>query len=415
MTDRQDDQALADAAIDVSRDSPLNGAGVAPDPAWFEQSVVEEPFSRHVLTTPLHLDVAAESRTNRWVDWSGYTVADVYTSVDQEYDALRTRAALSDISPLIKYRVSGREAVPFLNRLLTRSVETLNIDRAARAILCAGDGNIITQGMLFRLAEEEFRLVVRSSHLDWLEQSAIGFDVRVEDVSGTIAGLSLAGPAAAKVLAAAGMEKPEALSKGEARWEQLGGMPTYVSRTGMMGGTEYELWTDPSDASVLWRRLLDAGRTQGIRPVGAAARDVARLENGVALEGVDYQSALTAFDSADTRTPYDLSLGGLVDLERTVFNGQKSLSRVADRGSASVLVGLELALAEGAPIGPVCMEESRVGQVKSHAWSPSLQCVVALAVIEASALGASDGFTVETAGSSRQPVKLAKRPFLRFS
>jgi len=412
MTDRQDDQTLSEETINVSRDSPLNGAGVAPDPAWFEQSVIEPPFARHVLTTPLHLDAAVESRTNSWTDWSGYTVAEVYTSVEQEYDALRTRAGLSDISPLVKYRLSGREAVPYLDRLLTRAVGALTIDQTARVVLCAGDGNIITEGMLFRLAEEEFRLIVRSSHLDWLEQSALGFDVQVEDVSGTIAGLSLAGPSALNVLASAGMKNPEALGKGQAVWVQMGGMPVYISRTGMLGGREYELWSDPSDASVLWRRLLDVGRPQGVRPVGAAARDIARLENGIALEGVDYQSAFTALDSAEARSPYDLSLGRLVDLDRQVFNGRKALSVIAEEGSAHVLVGLEMNLTEGVVIGPICIGDRRVGQVKSHAWSPSLQCVVALAVIEASALGTSDGFTVETGSGDRQPVKLAKRPFL---
>ena len=258
--------------------------------------------------------------------------------------------------------------------------------------------------MLFRLGEEEFRLVVRSSHLDWLEQSAIGFEVQVEDVSGTIAGLSLAGPSAANVLANAGMEKPEMLSKSQAAWVQIGGMPVYVSRTGMLGGTEYELWSDPSDASVLWRRLLDVGRPHGVKPVGAAVRDIARLENGIALEGVDYQSALTALDSADTRTPYDLSLGGLVDLERQVFNGRKALSAIEKKGSTRVLVGFEFDLANGAPTGPICIGERRIGQIKSHTSSPSLQCGVALAVIEASALGTSDGFTVETASGDRKSV-----------
>lgn len=414
MTDGQNDQTHLEETIDVSRDSPLNGAGTAPDPAWFEQAVDEPPFARHVLTTPLHLDVAAESRTNRWTDWSGYTVADVYTSVDQEYDALRTRAGLADISPLVKYRLSGREVVPYLDRLLTRSAGTLAIDEAARSVLCAGDGNIITEGMLFRLAEEEFRLVVRSSHLDWLEQSALGFDVQVDDVTGTIAGLSLAGPSSTKVLAAAGMEKPEALKKNQAAWVQLGGMPVYVSRTGMMGGVEYELWSDPSDASVLWRRLLEVGCTQGVKPVGAAARNIARIENGIALEATDYQSAFTAADGRDARSPYDLSLGGLVELERAVFNGQKALSAVVEAGSSSVVVGLEIDLSEGAIVGSVCIGDSRVGQVTSHAWSPSLHCILALAVIDASALGASDGFAVETGAGERRSAKLTKRPFFRL-
>ena len=100
MTEEVTDQSAPEEGLDVSRDSPLNGPGVAPDPAWFEQAADEPPYARHVLTTPLHLEAADESRTNSWAEWAGYTVAQVYTSIEQEYDALRTRAGLSDISPV---------------------------------------------------------------------------------------------------------------------------------------------------------------------------------------------------------------------------------------------------------------------------------------------------------------------------
>ncbi len=400
---------------DISQDSPLNGPGVAPDPAWFEQAADEPPYARHVLTTPLHLEMADENRTNRWTEWAGYTVAEVYTSVEQEYDALRTRAGLSDISPLAKIRVSGDEAAAYLDRLLTRPVGSLMINQATRAVLCAGDGCIITEGMLFRLDEAEFRLVLRSSAMDWLGQSARGFDVHVEDVSGTIGGLSLAGPMAGHVLAAAGMESPDTLAKNQGVWIELGGMPVYVSRTGMMGGPEFELWCDPADASVVWRRLMSAGQSVGIRPVGAIVRDIARVENGVALEGIDYQSAFTAVDPEEARSPYDLCLGGLVDLDRTVFNGQAALRHIEKTGSAHALVGLELDVVDTVPLGPVFNGDRQVGWITSHVWSPTLQSTLALALIDAPALGASEAFSVKTQDGKNAVASLTKRPFLRIS
>lgn len=415
MTEKVTDQSVPEEALDVSRDSPLNGPGVAPDPAWFEQTADEPPYLRHVLTTPLHLEVAAESRTNRWTEWAGCTVAAVYTSIEQEYDALRTRAGLSDISPLTKIRLSGHEVIAYLDRLLTRAVGDLEINHSRRAILCDGNGCVITEGVLFRLGDEEFRLVLRSSNMDWITQAALGFDVQVEDVSATIAGLSLAGPMADRVLASAGMEQPAALARHQGQWLELGGMPVYMSRTGMMGGLEYEIWCDPSDATIVWRRLLSDGETVGVRPVGAVVRNIARLENGVALEGVDYQSAFNAPEASDARSPYDLCLGGCVELDRPVFNGQSALKKVSDAGSTNALVGFELAMSDMVGVGPVCNGEKQVGMITSYGWSPTLQCTIALGFVEASALGASGGFSMKTPGGENIPVKLTKRPFLHFS
>lgn len=415
MTEEVTEQGAPEDEMDVSQQSPLNGPGVAPDPEWFEQVADEPPYSRNVRTTPLHLDAADESRTNSWSEWAGYTVAQVYTSIEQEYDALRTRAGVSDISPLTKVRISGREGVTYLDRLLTRPVGDLESNHSKRAVLCDGNGHVIAEGVVFRLGDEEFRLVLRSSHMDWLMQSALGIDVQLEDVSGTIAGLSLAGPLADSVLAMAGVKQPAELSKHQGMWAELGGMPVYMSRTGMMGGLDYELWCDPSDASVVWRRLLSVGKAVGLRPVGAAVRDIARLENGVALEGIDYHSAFTTLEPSDALSPYDLCLGGCADLDRSVFNGQSALRKIADSGSTSALVGLEFDLADAAIVGPICNGDKQVGKITSLAWSPTLQCTIALGLVEASALGASDGFSIKTQAGENVPAKLTKRPFLHFS
>lgn len=395
--------------------SPLDGPGPAPDPAWFEQPDGEPPFARYVLTTPLHLVAASESRTNAWTDWAGYTVASVYTNVEQEYDALRTRAGLSDISPLVKYRISGKEAVAYLDRLTTRSCAAMKADSALRSVICAGDGNIVTEGLLFRLGETEFRFVGRSPHLDWLLEAAEGFEVHVEDVSGTIAALSLAGPLAADVLVAAGFADAPGLEPGRALWAEPGRMPVYVSRTGMLGGLEFELWIDPEDAPILWRRLLDAGTPFGLAPVGMDVRDIARLENGVALEGIDYTGAFDALEADAMCSPYDLGLGDRVDLERPCFNGQQALARIERKGACHLLAGLEIDAAPDAGLSDVFTGgERKVGRITSSAWSPALQRHVALAIVEAAAFGTSGDFSVRV-GGRHVPARSIKRPFLQFS
>ena len=98
-----------------------------------------------------------------------------------------------------------------------------------------------------------------------------------------------------------------------------------------------------------------------------------------------------------------------------MFNGQSALVKIADAGSTNALVGFELALSDTAGVGPVCNGDKQVGKITSYGWSPTLQCTIALGLVEASALGASDGFSMKTTAGETVPVKLTKRPFLRFS
>jgi len=407
-------------AASQAASSPLDGPGIALDPSWFEQTNNELPFTRHVLTTPLHLVAAEESRTNKWTEWNGYTVADVYTNFDQEYDALRTRVGVADISPLVKYRISGKEADAYLDRVLTRAVSTMSIDVVARAVLCCGSGNIVTEGLLFRMGAQDFRLTVSSRHLDWMLDAAEGLEVSVEDVSGTIAAFSLAGPLAKNILETANGDDVSALAKNHAKWVEFGGMPVYVSRTGMMGGCEYELWSDPSDAPVLWKRLFEFGVPYGMKAIGAAVRNVARLEKGIALEGVDYGNVFEVDDGLSPLSPFDLGLGNIVDLENHVFNGRRALKDMFKRGSAQVLTGFEIDADQQAQFANIYANERVIGTITSAVWSPSLQRHVALAIIAADALGASGGFSTdvisrgEKSGVSRVPISLAKRPFLPF-
>lgn len=411
---------------DDRQQSPLDGPGVPVDTALFEQPVDEAPFERSVLTTPLHMDVAEESRTNLWSVWNGYSVAEVYTSVEREYDALRGRAVLSDISPLIKYRVSGADVLDYLDRLLTRSVRKMEVGEVRRALPCTDAGTLVTDGLIFRMGDDDFRLTLASAHLDWLLDSADGFEVTVEDVSGTIAGIALAGPFAAQVLASAGFDAIGTLARNRARWFEIMSAPVYVSRTGTTGDLEYELWVDPEDVPLIWRRLMEAGKPVGLEPMGTTTRNIARLEAGVPREGVDYFSALTALTPEAVATPYDLGLGNLVDLDRNVFNGKGALQSAHANGCSKVLVGLELDTDQHATFQAIYCGDDRVGSITSTVWSPMLQVHIALAKVDRDALAApqegAESINVHaeflSEGSVRRkrlPTVIRKRPFLALS
>ncbi|ABS62572.1 glycine cleavage T protein (aminomethyl transferase) [Parvibaculum lavamentivorans DS-1] len=360
------------------------------DPALFEDTREEPPFARTVLTTPLHLAVAAESRTNRWTTWNGYTTPAILTDLGDEYRALRGGAAMMDISPLVKYRIAGRDARPYLDRLVTRSLDRLEIDRALHVVLCEGSGFVLGDGMLFRLDEDEYRLVTEETHLAWLLDSAAGFRVRIEDVSASLAAISLQGPLAAAILAEAGVVDIADILPSASRWTEIAGMPAYLSRTGANGDLGYEIWIDPDDAPHAWRHLLEHSAARGLVPAGFALRELARLEAGFPRAGKDYLSAFAAIDSADARTPFDLWPEPLIDFEKPLFNGREALRRLVLVESQRRLVPLVVDGLEPVRFAAIHANARQVGTATSIGFSPALAANIALATIDVAALAAPD-------------------------
>lgn len=389
------DEAPVGAATSGHVDLAALGETVVIDPSLFERRLAAPVFDRHVLTTSLHLKVAGESRTNLWKEWNGYTSADVLTDLEAEYAALRHAAALSDVSPLVKYRISGRDAGHYLARLVAGNARDLSIGDVAPVVFCEDRGFVVGDGLLFRLGDEEYRLVTEETHLAWLLDSAVGFSVRIEDVSATLAVLSLQGPLAAQILRDAGFDGIEALRPYVARWFDIIGMPVYVSRTGVSGDLGYELWIDPDDAPLVWTRLLDKGAGLGLRAGGLALRELARIEAGVARAGCDYFGAFSAPDPAASSTPFELGLASLVDLEGGHFTGRDALRRAREAAPRHLLAGVMVDFAAPLTFSGIFMGSAIKGVATSTGFSFSLGVNVGLAVLKPGAVAGDVALSVE--------------------
>lgn len=386
------------------------------DPSLFEEAPAEPPFARAVQTTPLHLETAAESRTNRWTSWNGYTVPDVLSDPGDEYRALRGAAALMDLSPLVKYRISGRDALAYLERLLAVPVAPLPVGNARHAIFCDGAGNAIGDGLLFRLAEDDYRLVTEEPHLAWLADSAEGFRVRVEDVSATLAVLALQGPLSCFMLSGLGIENLATLAPFAARWTAIAGMPVYVSRTGATGDLGYEIWCDAEDAPHVWREIMARNASSGLRPAGFALRELARLEAGHPRAGHDYLSAFAAVDPRDALPPAAIWASFSVAPSKGLFNGGAALRAAGDAAPARRVVRLAAEGLEPVRFAAVSLGGRVVGTATSTGFSPALGANIALAVIETQAIGAG-GLSVQAERreglsllEARLPARILGRP-----
>jgi aminomethyltransferase len=343
-------------------------------------------FKQPLLHTPFHARARELSQVDSFVPWAGYTTVDVFTTMEQEYFAIRNATTLYDLTPMVKYRIVGPDALGYLNRLVSRDLSKLKPDRVAYCVWCNDAGHLVDDGTVFRLGADEYRLCTADRQIDWLLDSAIGFDVKIEEITEQIAALSMQGPTSCAVLKNAGLLGIELLKPFDIGRFTLAGYPIVVSRTGFTGDLGYELWMDPEAAEAIWDALMAAGRSRGIRAIGSQALNIARLEAGFLSPHVDFVSAEHTIRIGRDRSPLELGLGWLVDFEKGHFNGRRALLAERERGPRRQLVGLDIegnkpahnSLLYTGPKG-----DREIGSISSAAWSPTCKRNIALAMVDA--------------------------------
>jgi aminomethyltransferase len=381
---------LTQAGFDEVRASSASGRCLAP----LYNSFVPIGSAFHTRTAPL-----AESLSFR--DWAGYyAVSSFETHHDHEYNAIRNACALIDISPLFKYRVEGPDATRLVNRIITREASRLAVGRVWYTPWCDDEGKVIDDGTVTRLAPETYRWTAAHPNLRWLVENATGLTVEVEEISEQLAGLALQGPTSRALLRSVCTAPVDTLKYFRVATGEIAGVPVDVSRTGYTGDLGYEIWMPWDRAVAVWDALAEAGRAFDLHAAGMLALDVARVEAGLLLIDVDFQSSRKALIESQKYSPFELGLGRLVDLSKPAFVGRRALIHEHRRGHPRQIVGLELewtaveALYEAVGLPPaVAAQTSRVavpvyrgsaqvGRATSTTWSTTLKKMIALATID---------------------------------
>ncbi len=383
--------------------------------------------------TAFHERTMALCESLNYREWSGYYTVGVYEMHhEHEYNAIRNSAALIDISPLFKYRITGSDATKFVNRVISRDITKVAVDQVIYCCWCDPDGKVIDDGTITRLGENDYRWTAADPSLRWFQQNALGLDVSIEDISEQTAALALQGPTSGKLLRAAADADISNLKYFRVTHGRIAGVPVDISRTGYTGDLGYEIWMPWKDALRVWDKLTSEGEIFDIHPAGMVALDIARIEAGLILIEVDYISSKRAVIESQRYSPAEIGLGKLVDLKKDNFVGREALEKEQRKRPARALVGLEVdwneveALYDKIKMAPqVPSMASRVavpiyrggrniGKATSTTWSPTLKKMIALASVgrEHSAIGTTLNMEM-TVESVRQTVsaKVVPMPF----
>jgi aminomethyltransferase len=350
----------------------------------------EPHYRQPLLKTPFHERARASSQLDSFIPWAGYTTVDVFTSAEQEYFSVRNASSLFDLTPMVKYRITGPDALRFLNRLMTRDIAKLKPGKVAYAVWCDDAGMLIDDGTVFCMAADMFLVCTAERQMDWFTASAVGFDVHISEVTEEVAALAVQGPTSYSLLRAvglAGIERLKPFEHGQFSMPGAGAPVTMmVSRTGFTGDLGYELWMEPADAEHVWDALMAHGSTRGVRPIGSQALNMVRIEAGFVLPNMDFVSAAHTLRIGTERSPIELGLAWLVDFKKGHFTGRRALLAEHQRGPKRQLVGLDIEGTKPAHNSLLYTERSgrkEAGSITSATWSPTCKRNLALAMVEA--------------------------------
>jgi len=339
-----------------------------------------------------------------WKEWAGYHAVSSYKVLhDSEYHAFRNSTGLLDVTPLFKYHVRGKDAAAFLSQIMVKDIRKLKVGRVSYLCWCTDEGKVVDDGTVMRRGEEEFFVTSADPCFSWFSRFLKGYLVTLEDISDQFAGLALQGPTSRDILKQICDADLDGLVFFATTKTRIEGFEVWISRTGYTGDLGYELWVDNSNALKLWDTAMAAGKNYGLRPAGLNALDVCRVEAGLILKNVDYYNALHVLIDARKSSPFEISLGWTVNLDREPFNGQVALRREIKTGSRWAIVGLDIDWPEiealyarhhlPPEVGslawrmsiPLYTDDSRIRQIgyaTSGTWSPILKKNIALATIE---------------------------------
>ena len=360
-----------------------------------------------LLATPLadrHIALGA-----KLVEFAGWQMPLQYSGILEEHRAVRARAGLFDLSHMGELFVEGEQASSRLAYALVSDPRTLAIGRAQYSMMCAPDGGVLDDLIVYRLAPERFLIVANASNAavvsDALAERLAGFRAVIDDRSLATALVAIQGPLSAGVLAPLTDVALDGLRYYAIAEGHVAGAEALLARTGYTGEDGFEVIVDVADAVRVWDALLEAGTPVGVVPVGLGARDTLRLEAGMPLYGNEL---------GRESTPFEAGLGRVVKLEKEGdFVGRAALERAQVEGPRKKLVGL---VVRGRGIARhgyhVYAGERATGVVTSGTLSPTLGEPIAMAYVAPS--DAEPG-TILAVGirDQRVPAEVVVLPFYR--
>jgi len=345
----------------------------------------------------------------RVIEFGGWDMPVQYSGILAEHHAVRTKAGLFDLSHMGEFEVSGPRALEVLQELVVTDVARIQLGQAQYSLMCYPDGGIVDDIIIYRVAEDRFFICVNATNItkdfEWMTQHN-RVQAAMVDRSDEYALIAVQGPTTLGIV-----QRLTSLNLIDVKryWFTTGdvaGVPALVARTGYTGEDGFELFVAAEQAVSVWNACLDAGRSDGLLPIGLGARDTLRLEAAYMLYGNDIDAQTT---------PLEAGLQRLVRFEKPTFIGRDALLQQQATGIRKQFIGLSMDEAGIPRHGYLLWHDGQqVGIITSGTQSPSLGVGIALGYIPPVCAAVGTPLAVEIRGRQVRAHVVA-RPFYRKS
>ncbi len=319
-------------------------------------------------------------------------------SSDEVYWQVRTNVIMRHTAEL-PVVTRGPDAEKLLNQVFTRDVSKTRVGRCSYQFVCDHDGGMLTDGVLVRVADDEFWYGQGDGDvISFMKAHSKGLDVTVADTGIWVT--QVQGPNSMKVLGAAiDGPMPQPFNYFDMARLAIAGQEVVITRTGFTNELGWEYYLEPhQDVEAIGEAILNAGAEFGMMPTSAEAFRARRIEAGLLNAGSDFD---------ETTTPFDAGLGHLVDFDKADFSGRDALLKVSRENrtwGAKVNDGI-------AQIGRTLSRDGSICcKVCSSAYSPFLQCGVAIVRLDSSDLQPGGSIEVECIDGVNRTAEICTLP-----
>jgi aminomethyltransferase len=350
----------------------------------------------------------------KMIPFAGWEMPVQYAGIMAEHNGVRNAAGLFDLGHMGQVDVQGKDALEFLQYTTTNDISRLEPGQAIYGLLPNFEGGVVDDIITYRYPEGEsgYFVCINGANVEkdnnwWqdLVKQRSDLDVSVRNLSDELGMIAIQGPNAesiAQKVSATDLSAIEYFS-----WENgtVAGVPTRIARTGYTGEDGFEFYAPNERIGEIWDALIDAGKDEGIQPVGLGARDTLRLEARMPLYGQEL---------SDTINPYEAGLGWAVALDKGDFVGRDQMAAVKETAPRRRTVGFKTVGRTAAPRThcEVHVDGKVIGEVTSGAFSPTLCENVGLALVEREYAGVGKPLQIIVRNKPVEAVQV-KTPFYK--
>ncbi|SFH89566.1 aminomethyltransferase [Tindallia magadiensis] len=350
-----------------------------------------------------------DANGGKMVEYAGWQMPVQYEGLMSEHHAVRQKAGMFDVSHMGEVRVKGKEALSFIQHLLTNDFSSMKDGEILYTFMCYPEGGVVDDLLVYRFTQDEYLLVINAGNvqkdLDWINEKAQNFEVDVIDESDRTGELAIQGPLAEEITQNVTDENLSEIKFFNFKDHvTIAGVKCLISRTGYTGEDGFEIYTNWDELETVWKALMKAGEDKGIQPAGLGCRDTLRFEAGLPLYGHEISKDIS---------PIEAGYGFFVKLKKDDFIGLEALKKQKEAGIPRKLVGFEL-LGKGIPRSEydVLLEGEKIGFVTTGYLSPTLNKNVGLALVDRKTIEGQDQIMIQIR-KKQVEAKLIPTPFYR--